>query len=367
MAHIRRCSLAMMILLAMTGVCLAQTSPEVHDDRRVTFRLRASGAQKVAVRGEFGGGENAMTRGEDNIWTTTIGPLEPDIYGYSFVVDGLATIDPMNPHVKPMRQPRTSMLEVTGQTPQPWTITDVPRGTLHAHHYISAALDGKERRVHVYTPPGYERSGDERYPVLYLLHGSGDNDACWSAFGRAGTIADNLIAAGKAQPMIIVMPDGHAVPRPEGRPTDEQRDAAARAFEADLLKDVVPLIESSYRVLEGSRHRAIAGLSMGGGQALTVGLCHPNRFDWIGAFSSAPPGNEVIAAAFVKPEEVNATLRLLWIACGKDDFLLERNQQFIERLKSAGIQHEYVQTEGGHQWTVWRRYLAELLPRLFSE
>jgi enterochelin esterase family protein len=217
--------------------------------------------------------------------------------------------------------------------------------------------------VHVYTPPGYE-NGSERYPVLYLFHGSGDNDATWTSVGQAHFIEDNLLAQHKARTMIIVMPDGHAS---TGNPTQVSTNLVNRnveAFRDDLLQDVLPLVESHYRVKADRQNRAIIGLSMGGGQSLGIGLRRRDLFAWVGGMSSyLPDAPRVVAEAF---PEGKSDLRLLWFACGKDDRLVENARQLSAALKEKGIAHEFKETAGNHSWPVWRRYLGEFLPQVFA-
>lgn len=338
-------------------------SPEVHADRRVTFRLRAPQAREVSVSGEWaGGGRAAMTRDESGLWSVTIGPIEPDLYGYGFTVDGVGMLDPSNTFVKPMRSQRTSVLEVLADKPTLQDFQDVPHGAVHVHAYRSKAV-GVVRRLHVYTPPGYDKNPSARFPVLYLFHGSGDNDATWTALGRAHFILDNLIAQGKAKPMVVVMTDGHAAPN-----TPEARGRNTETFSRDLLGDVMPMVEASYRVKNDRLSRAIVGLSMGGGQSLTVGLNHLDLFAWVGAMSSAINAPEqTFATALSDAKATNAKLKLFWMAIGKDDFLLKTNQQFDELLTAKGIKHTFKLTEGNHSWPVWRRYLVEFAPLLFGQ
>ena len=335
-------------------------SPEVHGDRTVTFRLRAPDAKEVKVGGEWPGGSTSLTN-NDGVWSTTIGPLEPDIYGYSLTLDGVTIVDPGNPWVKPMRASRTSGLEIPGHPPRLWEWQAVPHGTVHEHDYYSKSLNAK-RRLHVYTPPGYEKNSKE-YPVLYLFHGSGDNDATWTELGRAHFIADNLQAQQKAQPMIIVMPDGHAF---TGNPTQVSTNLISRnvsAFSDDLLKDVLPLVESTYRVKANRNNRAIIGLSMGGGQSLNVGMRHRNLFAWVGGMSSYLPGSEKLVEELFPDSK--SDLKLLWIACGKDDRLIENARELSTALKAKGVAHEFKETAGNHSWPVWRRHLGEFMPLLF--
>lgn len=342
-------------------------SPEVLTDRRVTFRLFAPNAKLVTVSGEWSSGAREMTRDENGLWSVTLGPVPADLYGYSFSVDGFQTLDPANSQVKPMRSPRTSILDVPGSVPALHDFQETPHGVVRTHAYASRSL-GRRRGLVVYTPPNYDSAGKARYPVLYLLHGAGDNEATWTALGRAHWILDNLIAAGKARPMIVVMTDGHAAP-PEGAlRTPEGRARGMDAYRRDLLEDVIPFVERTYRVRADAASRAIAGLSMGGGQALSIGLSHPERFAWVGGFSSAVFEPErTLATAFADPKGRNARLRLLWTACGKADFLIENARGFHALLEKHQIRHQFLETEGNHSWPVWRRYLVQFAPLLFGE
>ena len=338
-------------------------SPEVQADGRVTFRFKAPDADGVKVSGEWDSQEHAMAKDEAGVWSVTLGPLAPGIYGYSFNVDGVALLDPSNTWVKPSRSSTTSSLEVLGAPGAPRALTErqpgVARGTVHLIEYNSRAL-GRERRLRVYTPAEYEARPRARFPVLYLLHGSGDNEAVWTEFGRAHVILDNLIAAKRAVPMIVVMPDGHAA-------VGAARAQNAADFSRDLLQDVMPLAESRFRIRADRQHRAIAGLSMGGNQALLAGLNHRDRFAWVGGMSSSIREPQAPLAAFwADPVSTRTPLRLLWLAIGRDDFLLKENRAFDALLREKKVPHEYAETEGSHQWPVWRRYLAALAPRLFQ-
>ena len=342
-------------------------SPEIHADRTVTFRVRAVNATNVSVSGEWPGGTKPMSKDGRGLWSATLGPLEPDLYGYSFSIDGFQTIDPGNSAVKPMRSPRTSILEIPGETPKPWEfVPAMPHGTVRVHTYQSKSL-GRRRGLNVYTPPGYDQKSGS-YPVLYLLHGAGDNEATWTALGRAQFITDALLNDGKTRPMIIVMTDGHAIPPGSVGTNTADRARAVGAYESDLLGDVMPFVEKNYRVKSGPANRAIIGLSMGGGQSLTIGLNHPELFAWIGGMSSAVSDpDKTIASALEDAKVTNKKLKLLWFACGKDDFLLKRNQEFDDVLTKHGIHHEYRETAGNHSWPVWRRYLVDFLPLLFTD
>lgn len=338
-------------------------SPEVHGDLTVTFRLQAPGARDVRISGEWAGPEAPLVRDESGVWSLTVGPLDPDLYGYSLHVDGVAMPDPGNHWVKPMRSPTTSVLEVPGDGRLPHDFQAVPHGDLRLLTYRSEALS-RLRRLRVYTPPGYE-AGGERWPVLYLLHGAGDNEATWSDLGRAHLIGDNLIAQGQAKPLVIVMPDGHAHVEREWTPDGRQRNI--EALRRDLVRDVIPLIERRYRVVSDQHSRAIAGLSMGGGQAISIGLNRLDLFSHVAGFSSfVGPPTQAIPEALDRPEAVNDSLSLLWLAIGQDDFLIEDAQALHTALETAAIEHQYHVTAGGHSWPVWRRYLGRLLPLLFG-
>lgn len=333
-------------------------SPEIHPDGRITFRLQAPKATKVSVICEAVGTQ-PLTKDEQGLWSLTVGPVAPGIYDASFDVDGLRITDPLSPNVFGNRQGSRGYVEVPGPAGHPrhdeWR--DVPHGAVTIHWYTSAAT-GERRRVHVYTPPGYPKTPDARYPVTYLLHGSGDNDSHWTLLGRANVIADNLLADGRVVPMLIVMPDGHLASRERAR--------SREAFEKDLLESLVPLVEANYRVQADPQHRAIVGLSMGGGQSIGAGLGHLEKFAWVGAFSAAVSGQDpVLAGLRADVNAANQKLKLLWIGIGKDDFLLTRNHEFIKALEELKIRHTYQETAGSHAWGVWRGYLAEFLPLLF--
>lgn len=338
-------------------------SPEIHSDRTVTFRLRAPKANEVKVSGEWAGGELALSKDADGIWSGTSAPLAPELYGYSFSVDGLHLADPGNPNVKPMRSPTTSIMEIPGDPPLLHEWREVPHGAINVLHYYSADL--KEwRRVHIYTPPGYETS-TRRYPVLYLFHGSGDNDATWSELGRANVILDNLRAENKVKPMIVVMPDGHPLAgRITGLAGPEMTKRNLEAFADDVLKEVIPLVAKRYRVESRRTGRAVAGLSMGGGQSLYLGLNHPELFDYVGGFSSyvANP-----AKADFTVFEAKQKPALIWTACGKGDRLLENAKDLADNLKRHDVKCDLLITEGNHSWPVWRKYLAQFAPLLFTK
>ncbi len=331
-------------------------SPQIAPDHKVTFRIRAPKATEVTLQGQWKDGRAPMTKETNDIWTATVGPIDAGVWEYSFNVDGLSMIDPGNPWIKPMREPRTSILHVAGEPPKIWDFQDVPHGVVHAHTYRSKSL-GRLRELAVYTPPGYDKNS-KKYPLLVLQHGSGDNQATWVVHGKAHWIIDNLIAEKKAEPMVVVMLDGHASLPGQGFGSNTE------LFEKDLLNDVMPFVEENYRLKKGAENRGIVGLSMGGGQSLTIGLNHLDKFAWVGGFSSATPNKETIQATLADPL-ANKKLKLLWIGCGKDDFLLKRNEEFIALLDESHIKHDWNLTPGNHSWPIWRDYLAAFVPKLF--
>jgi enterochelin esterase-like enzyme len=360
-------------------------SPEISADHRVTFRVSApKTASKVEV---IHMSINrpvtlAMAKNDAGVWAATTPPLEPDLYEYLFRIDGVRLLDPANARIKDRSN---SLVQVVGTPPMVWDDQAVPHGTVHIQFYDSKSLGGMARRVHVYTPPGYgdEKNSGTKYPVLYLLHGSGDDDAGWSNVGRANTIFDNLIHEGKMKPMVVVMPYGH-VPRvspttapgqniPIGMPAKGPSGNSdfVRLFEKDLLADVLPLVEKTYRVYTDQPHRAIAGLSMGGSQSIRVGLANLDKFAYVCPMSAGGLRAEDLDQSFPElaknPSMANDKLKLLWIACGEKDSLLKFNQGFDQWLKSHEIRHEFKVTPGVHTWHLWRRNLAEVATRVFAD
>jgi enterochelin esterase-like enzyme len=347
-------------------------SPEVNADRTITFRVYAPLATSVSVGGDMIQDQprRPMTEDSTGVWSVTLGPFAPDIYDYTFQIDDVTVLDPVNPSVTLGPRSSSSLIEVPGDRPELWDPQPVPHGTVHVQWYQSDVIGGL-RAAYVYTPPGYEE-GRERYPVLYLMHGAGFTQEGWTTTGRANLILDNLIARGQAKPMVVVMPFGHpqvATTLGFNEPPASDRDLVAR----DILSDVMPLVEKTYRVLTDADHRAIAGFSMGGNQSLTIGLGHPALFHWVAGFSAAIPRQEealerTFATALSDPGRTNATLKLLWTACGTDDRgWFPPNQMFAKLLDQKGVRHTFVTTPGAHQWQVWRRNLVALAPLLFRD
>jgi enterochelin esterase family protein len=333
----------------------------VHADRRVTFRLPAPDAKSVGLNVQFKQGTQTMTRDDNGVWHVTVGPAEPEIYQYNFIVDSLQTTDPANSWLKFWRRTVKNLVLVPGEPPMFLEEQQVPHGTVHVHKYLSKSL-GVTRGLYVYTPPGYEESWQSKYPALYLLHGMGDTEDSWTVVGRANVIVDNLLARGRAKPLIIVMPYGHT----PSTPPDTRSLGNYGAFEKDLIDDVIPYVQKCYRVSTEQKNRAIAGLSMGGGQALTVGLGNLDLFGWLGAYSSAVPREQSLERLLAEPKAINDKLQLFWIGCGRSDFLFQANQNFLERLNAEKIKHVAHITDGTHEWRLWRIYLNEFVPLLFG-
>lgn len=366
----RRISFALFLSVAALSSVFGQTparvtSPVVAPDRKVTFRLMAPKVSEVLLSGEFMSGSKPLEKNADGLWSITVGPLDPEVYHYNLTIDGVRSIDPGNADVKTGSTPSTlqSILEVSGDTPAFYDRQPVPHGEVRTHWYESKSL-GTLRRVTVYLPPGYDADAAARYPVLYLFHGANADETAWIRLGRANLILDNLLAAGKTRPFIVVMPFGYGVPPGTGYGGDN----TAR-FSRDLLEDVIPFVESHYRASAGREHRAIVGLSMGGGQALNIGLNHVDLFSHIGGFSSglgnAADFPKTYAAPLTASAAVNQQLKLLWIGCGTEDGAMARNREFSAFLTAGGIKHTFRETPGAHTWMVWRRYLHGVAPLLF--
>jgi len=363
------------IMLSVSLCTLGQepprpVSPEVQSDGHVTFRLAAPNAAKVVVNIEGQHDPVPMQKDEHGIWSATVGPLPPDIYGYSLVADGVPLIDPSNQLMKPNLLSTQSAVHIPDPS-LPWEIGDLPHGEIH-HHFYHSKINGLDSDFYVYTPPGYDRRAKGEYPVLYLLHGFSDAADGWSAVGRVNVILDNLIAQGKAKPMIVVMPLGYGdfevIKRGWGSWSDKE--LAMRnlsKFTDILLGEVIPQVEQSYRTKKNRESRAIAGLSMGGAESLRTGLNHLDQFAWIGAFSSGGMDLQDFNAEFPGVDgTANKKLKLLWIACGTDDGLSKINRDFKGWLKDKRVQFTDIETPGAHTWMVWRRNLTALAPLLFQ-
>ena len=354
-------------------------SPEVSAERKITFRLYAPKAEAVTIFGNDipGKGSVKMKKAENGVWEASIDSVPAGAYRYNFNVDGVSVIDPRNPATSESNSNTWSLVYVPGSE-----ISDaknVPHGAVAQVTYWSQTLK-RPRRMHVYTPPGYEKGGG-KYPVFYLLHGASDCDASWSTVGRAGFILDNLIVAGKARPMIVVMPAGHTGPFRFGPPGKGSFEKRMSEFEQDFVKDLKPYVEKNYRVIGDRAHRAIAGLSMGGAQTLNIAFAHLDDYGYVGVYSSGIFGIagglfgggspntqwEQKHKAVLDNPDLKKGLRLVWFGIGKEDFLLKTSQATVSMLKSHGFTVVSRETGGGHTWINWRDYLREFAPLLFSE
>jgi enterochelin esterase family protein len=373
-------------------------SPEVMPDRRIAFRILAPQAQSVRLTGSdipalAGPGRGApapsgpppgqMTKNASGVWEATLGPIDPGAYRYNFNVDGVTVIDPRNPSVSESNTNVWSLVQVQGSDLM--DTKQVPRGAVASVTYYSTALK-RFRRMHIYTPPGYEL-GKGKFPTFYLLHGASDCDDSWSSVGRAGFIVDNLIAAKKAKPMIIVMPAGHtsaagfgargAAPAAGGAPPLDE-------FTQDFVTDIMPYVEKNYRVLTGRANRAIAGLSMGGSQTMNIAFLNLAKFTYIGVFSSgaslggggrggaaattgqpAPPSFESIHQADLDNPALKKGTKLIWLSTGVDDGLITNTKTTVEMLKKHGFNPVFKESPGAHTWINWRNYLNEFAHQLF--
>jgi len=390
------------------GGAAAVRSPEITPDGKVTFRLSAPDAGSVLVRnttGGFadwpGGNEVTMTKGDNGVWSATIGPLKPEYYIYVFVVDGVQALDPQNLfHMRDGTRYGNS-LRIPGDLTNNYAVNDVPHGTLSLVWYPSPALK-LTRRLYVYTPPGYE-TGTARYPVFYLLHGGGGDEDAWTNLGRAPEIMDNLIAQGKAKPMIVVMTNENSnqiaapdfVAAPPGGAAGGMRGTAMLEFPKSMITDLIPFIDKAYRTLSGREHRAIAGLSMGGGMTLLAAFNNLDKFAWLGTFSAGLPPMPGVAVAIEPPPNAanlrgpdvsntidkqkladllpqldasaNARLRLFYVGIGAEDGLITAHTAFKELLKEKGVKATIVERHGyGHEWPFWRISLVDFAPRLFQ-
>lgn len=341
-------------------------SPEVHPDRKVTFRLKAPEAKKVELSGQFLKGNQIMEKDDSGVWSLTVGPVEPNLYPYNFVVDGTGVSEPSNPDVFPNERFKPSLVDIPAEPPLLHAIRDVPHGEMSYLSYESKTLH-RTRPLVVYTPPGY-RESTEKYPVLYLVSGTTDTEETWYKAGRANIILDNLIAEKKAVPMIVVMPYGNmmgAAPMP----SSPQAADMYRVFNDELTGNILPYVEANFRVLAVRDNRAIAGFSRGGGQSLFTAFNNPDKFAWIGSYSAylTPEVCDNYFADLVsQSESTNAKLKLLWLGVGKDDFLYQPATAFVNYLKQKNLAHQSLITEGGHTWMNARHYLAETLQLYFK-
>lgn len=356
-------------------------SPRLAEDHRVLFQIYAPEAENVLLRGDWMSGLDVATLARDSVgvWSVTVGPLVPDYYSYAYVVDGVRTVDPRNPEIKQGISSLDNAFLLPGAESDFEANRVVPHGEIRQVWYTSTTL-GTQRRMHVYTPPGYPASQTD-YPVFYLLHGGGDDDSGWSTIGRAGFILDNLLAEGKVVPMVIAMPNG-SLPRPENltRAAADRSSAEFRAameeiqgrFTRELMEDVIPLVEERFKGRAQPEARAIAGLSMGGGQTLRVLTSQWQDFGYVAIWSagllgqSAESFKENQAAFLAQADEISGKMKLLSISVGDQDFLFESSKNLSQLFTDHGIRHELNISGGGHTWINWRQYLSAYAPRLFQ-
>jgi len=357
-------------------------SPEIHKDNSITFRVQAPGAEEVKLRGDWMPaegwvpGSQAMEKGEQGIWTITTPPMEPELYGYTFLIDGVRTNDPNNVFVSRDIATNTNILLIPGKQADLYRVMDVAHGTVTRSWYNSPGLK-TSRRITIYTPPGYESSRSS-YPVLYLLHGAGGDEEAWGELGRVSQIMDNLIAQGKVEPMIVVMPNGNvsqqAAPgegkRGYYKPRFMEAGTMDGTFEATFL-DIVKFVEDNFRVKAKKKNRAVAGLSMGGFHSLHISRYYPNTFDYVGLFSPAILPNQSASEVYLNVDVTLTTqmengYELYWIGIGKEDFLYNNVVKYKEKLDAMGMPNTYRESEGGHIWKNWRIYLSEFTPLLFK-
>lgn len=355
--------------------------PRINSDGSVTFRVQAEQAQKLQVSLGFGQSNYDMVKGPDGVWEVTTKPLAPGFYYYGISVDGFTANDPGSRTFFAARK-EVSGLEVPGADSEFFAVKNVPHGNVRTEWYFSKTT-GETRRIFVYTPPGYDQN-TARYPVLYLQHGYGEDEAGWSSQGHENFILDNLIAAGKAKPMIIVNENGltgvnfqppppprsgTTAPPPVNGVVRYFMDERYATLDQIISKDLIPFIDSHFRTVPDRDHRALAGLSMGGAQALRIGLNHMDQFAFIGAFSPAIAITDTAKdydGILQDSAKLNRQLHLLWLGIGSEDFLHRPVKESHETLEKAGVKHIWVESSGAHVWTVWRKYLADFAPRLFQ-
>jgi enterochelin esterase family protein len=342
-------------------------SPQVHPDNMVEFRFLAPNAKDVKLSAQFERAPVAMTKDSSGVWSVKLGPVKPDMYPYNFVVDGLQVADPKNSNIFPNEGFQNSIVEITGATPLIHTVRDVPHGTLSYRYYTSPQLG--TRPVVIYTPPGYEKETSKKYPVLYLLHGSSDVEETWTKVGRANIILDNLIAEGRAVPMIIVMPYGRAYPKISKSAGSLRNWDNLQEIKKDFLNLLIPFVEQNYRVKADNNSRAIAGFSGGGGTSLFLGLNNPDLFKWVVGFAPGMLKNEFDrnnAVAFENPALTNQRLKLFWIGVGREDITYQVVTDYVKVLDEKKIKHELFLSDGGHTWMNCKLFLSTVAPKLFK-
>jgi enterochelin esterase-like enzyme len=353
-------------------------SPQINPDKTVVFRYSSPAAKDVKLSAQFEKGPVQMVKDASGTWSVTVGPVKPDIYPYNFIVDGIQVMDPGNVAFFPNERFKGSIVDIPADPPLIHSLKDVPHGTVTYEYYPS--VDGTIGSLIVYTPPDYDKNKTVKYPVFYLVGGTTDTEETWFKVGNANLILDNLIAEGKAKPMIIVMPYGNveariAEQKGGSKPADpadrEGTEAVARAknYETDLVKNIIPYVEKNYRALNNSQNRAIGGFSRGGGQTLRTGFGNLDKFAWICCYSAYLTSTEM-QRDFIKvienPGLTNKQLKMLWVSVGNEDFLYKQTVDFIDYLKSVKINQKSLITSGGHTWMNTRLFLTETAQLLFK-
>lgn len=351
----------LMVLVLVSIAANAQrapslNSPEVNTDHSITFRYYSRNAKQVILKGEFLKSPVSLTSDTSGIWSVTVPPVKPDIYPYSFMVDSVELADPNNSYIFANERFKRSIVDIPGDQPLIHALQKVPHGKISYQYYQSTTL-GTTRQVLVYTPPGYNATAKKRYPVLYLIHGGSDTEETWTKVGHANFIADNLIAKGLATPMIIVMPYGNVRPKP------------MPDFTKDVMNDIIPFIESNYRVLTDSKNRAVAGFSVGGGQTLNIGLTNTDKFAYVCSYAPYT-ATEEFQKNFTNwtPDaaKMNKQLKLFTISVGTEDFLYESVQKNLAMFAEKKIQVKPYIVPGGHTWMNCKQYLATTLQEIFK-
>src|SRR6478736_4906671 len=353
-------------------------SPKVNADKTITFSYLAPLAKEVKLSGQFQKAPVAMTKDSIGIWSVTVGPIKPDIYPYSFQVDGVTVMDPANVAFFPNERFKASLVDIPGETPLIHSMKDVPHGTVTYEYYRS--VENTIGSLVVYTPPGYDKETSKKYPVFYLISGTTDTEETWFKVGKTNLILDNLIAEGKAKPMIIIMPYGNmkarvaeqtGQPKPADPTSRDGTDAVARAkaFENDLVRNVIPHVEKNYRAIANKDARAIGGFSRGGGQTLRTAFGNMDKFAWICCYSAylSPPEMESNFKHIAQnADKTNKQLKLLWVSVGDQDFLYKQTIEFLYYLKSKNVKYKSLITPGGHTWMNVKSYVAQTTPLLFQ-
>jgi enterochelin esterase-like enzyme len=353
-------------------------SPQIHPDKTVTFRYLSKSAKQVKLGGQFLKAQQPMIKDPSGIWSVTVGPIKPDIYPYSFIVDDITVMDPANVDFFPNERFKASLVDVPGDTPLVHALKDVPHGTVSYEYYPS--LENTTGSLVVYTPPGYEKNPAKKYPVFYLISGTTDTEETFYKVGRINFILDNLIATGKAKPMIVVMPYGNTaakiaeqkgLPKPGDPTSREGADALGRSnqFETDLLGRILPYIEKNYNTINTAEGRAIGGFSRGGGQTLRAGFGNTDKFAWIccySAYLSTAEMEKSYRKIYEQPAQTNKQLKLLWVSVGNEDFLYNQTVEFMDFLKAKNVNYKSLVTPGGHTWMNVKTYFAETAQLLFK-